>query len=272
MKSYHEHSECKNDQRMFYLIIYFLLDFIRKHQRSWLLWCEELARWITSMTKFYLSCLPVLLTRTDSQFYWYRQSQTVSENDQDSISVHLHAKWTVYWPQEVLPLLSNNSCFSGSEEKRWALCFLSVLFLDVCCTIRIQKRKKTVAKVQAKFLVIMTSPPCGPISLHLKVTLPSHQHSQPPIATATHLWLSCSMFTAFIPLIKKAVMGSGCGTFIQAMTAALVNRAACRRLTWWGRLRCQGANKADCPGRVQQILVLKYNSDSRTDILLPKMF
>lgn len=104
-----------------------------------------------------------------------------------------------------------------------------------------RRKKKSPAKIQAKFLVIMTSPPCGPISLHLKVTLPSHQHSQRPISTATHLWLSCSMFTAFIPLIKKAVMGSGCGTFVQAMTAALVNSAACRWLTWWGRLRCHGA-------------------------------
>lgn len=69
--------------------------------------------------------------------------------------------------------------------------FILVLFHDATVPFKPRedkKKKKNVAKIQPKVWAIMTSPPCGPISLHLKVTLPSSDiHCSPLMAVLQHV-------------------------------------------------------------------------------------
>lgn len=81
------------------------------------------------------------------------------------------------------------------------------------------------------------------------------------------------LLTAFIHSIKKAVMGSGSGTFVPAVTAALVNSASCHRLIWWGALLCQGViTKTAAWAEFNKYMFLKANSDYGTYSLAAKPF
>lgn len=70
------------------------------------------------------------------------------------------------------PLLTNNSCFSGSEEKRCHF-VLSVLSMAYAAPLGSKWKKKVASFRQKKGLIIMLSLPCGPISLHLSQNDPS---------------------------------------------------------------------------------------------------
>ena len=131
------------------------------------------------------------------------------------LSTHLEG-YTDHQLTAGLPLLSYNSCFTRSEDKR----------LDLLC---------------------------GPITLHLNQINRKTLTTSCPLLLHTHSWLSCSMFAAIIHSVKKTVMGSRALAFVLAATAALVNCTACCRLIWWA-VRCQD-NKVICLSSVQQIHV-----------------
>lgn len=70
------------------------------------------------------------------------------------------------------------------------------------------------------------------------------------------------MFTPSFPSVRKAVMGSGCGTIIPSVTAALVKSAGLCGLIWWEVLRCQGViTKKTARAEFRKCIILKANSD-----------
>lgn len=92
------------------------------------------------------------------------------------------------------------------------------------------------AKIQPKVWPIMTSPPCGPISLHLKVTLPSSNiHCCPLMAVLQHVH-------RLHPDDKEGRNGQWVWNICPGRDSCPgYNGAACWRLLWWRSFRCWGA-------------------------------
>lgn len=102
----------------------------------------------------------------------------------------------------------------------------------------------------------MTSPPCGPISLHLKVTLPSSNiHCCPLMAVLQHVH-------RLHPDDKEGRNGQWVWNICPSRDSCPgYNGAACWRLLWWGPFRCWGAIAKQTAGATFH----KYNCWEATD-------
>ena len=116
------------------------------------------------------------------------------ENVQDSFSIHLQATQTIRKPQEAPTLLSNNSCFSGSGEKRLVPFFFS--FLSYSMMYAAEQTMATIQENKVPGNNDIHPLPCGPISLHLSQSdpffptnnsQPSNLHCCPDLAVLQHV-------------------------------------------------------------------------------------